>query len=296
MGNTIKRKVYFYDIKASLNGQSVDVHKIINHIDSLPFDGDTATGRYYPIADGNMRSVVVDSAELPIKAVVGTRRNNGLPVQESGGVVTPLELMPGHGLYEPSHFMIFKDNIMAMEYNHHGPRSAGLKSYILKKCKGIVDAVEINYLWQPDVLKMLSTVRGIRTIQLKVSQYGTHNYDNDHVSLWKALGSFQNIEPGYINLVLGTDGTRKGLNIGFREIVDMVKKPEIADGLAALKVTPIEGGEFDLISPYLLSTTRVTKQDDTHNCVNSDSMFEEIERAYSQSKPLIEASRIGMQT
>lgn len=295
MAGKIKRNVYFYQLELSLKGTSVPVRDVLNHINTLPYT-DQDNGRYYPIADDNMRSLMINSLDSPYKAIVGTKRNNGLPVQESQGDMVPLELRPGYGLYEPAHFMIFPDNILAMEYNHHDPRALGLRNYLLRKCRGVVDKVEIEYVWQPNILRLLNKVNGIKALEIKLPHYDESTFDDGDTekSFSGALRAFQHLEPKYVNLTLGSDVKSGGLNVGKKELVKMISRPEIVDGIKSLKVTPIDGAEFDLISPYLISATRVTKQDATHRTVDTESMFEEIEKAYKDSKSLIDEFKKSM--
>lgn len=288
MPDTVSRRITFHHIAFKKDGNNVnDAQPIIGYIHTLPYDAN-GNGRYLVSESGNARSMDISSERYPIKGMIGTRRVNGLPIQERLGNKRPLILEPGYGLFEPSHFVIFSDNIVAFENNPNGPKSPALKYYIQNKARALVDRVDLTHLLNDDIRSMIAEMGGVKVFRFGFTpniETQINRFDGGFGAVTTALA--EHFEPEEIEIVLKTK-SRDGLNIGLGRIPDFLANQEVADNIRKLRVKPIQGGEIDLLSPYIVSSVEVVKQDDRHRSVNSDEMYAAMERAYRQNRDLID--------
>ena len=61
---------------------------------------------------------------------IGYSRRSNLPLIDQQNSLAPLTLQPNQYLYEPTHFTLFNNNVLIIEYNQFGPRPASFKHYL----------------------------------------------------------------------------------------------------------------------------------------------------------------------
>lgn len=282
----ILRRVYFYRAFFEKDGNESNLESIFNHINSLPFNND---GRYFKLDGGNLRSMYVEHDELPFKGIFGTIRKAGLPLLEEMGTTSPLDIPPDAGLYEPMHFMIFPNNVIGFEYNFYGPRINGLKEYLPKKAPSLVDNVELTPLMRTDIRELIS-----RMGEIKLFRIGIHRNMGDHLriindNLHDAFNKLKEADYSeVIEIALRPEKySRNSIRIPFINRLPPFlseAKDDIDTAIIKAENTSNENkvDTFDLLQQYLLTTKSVSKIDDSHRSVNSESMFNAISDAYDE--------------
>jgi len=288
---TVNRSIHFYKINFENGGAKLkpdQISKVFSTIDKMSFD---ETGRYLPLGDGNMRSIYVDSANFPIKARVGTIRRTGLPDIEERGKISPLNIAPNAGLFEPTHFMIFDNNVAAFEYNFYGPRPGSLKYYIPKKLVGI-DKVDLMALFKPDTLDILNKIGEIKLFELRVHRNMGQLLKNLHESLYDCFSSLKKASNSQtLTIILANEKhSRKPIRLKFRErLYEWLQIPGVREGVESIQIKGrnMETDQIewvDLLQQFLIAEKRVIKQKDGYRAVDSEDMYRAIEQAYNELK------------
>ncbi|PLS80774.1 hypothetical protein CYG49_04070, partial [Candidatus Saccharibacteria bacterium] len=128
-GATLQRKIYF--LKVLSEGRSFD--EILSAIDEL--DGDDMYSR----EEGRDERLFLRSFEQKndmYRGSIARLRLNGLPSlgQLHARDTRLLQVAEDEGLVETTHFIFFKTSgILAIEYNHYGPRASALDSHLNAK-------------------------------------------------------------------------------------------------------------------------------------------------------------------
>ncbi|WP_321430506.1 hypothetical protein [uncultured Methanolobus sp.] len=292
MSKEITKKIYFYRLIMKMDGIIVSASDVFAEIDKLSFNnGD----RYYNLENGNKWAMYVDSHQSPIRARMGTRRENELPEIECDGNLTPLNIPPKSGLYEPTHFTLFPNNVVGVEYNHYGPRISSLKWYIPRKIPDIVDDVILLPLMKKDVLETIHDIGEIRSFSFAAQRdmgAFVKQLDKHLSAAFDALKETSDSE--MIEIVLKSPRySRDNIKL---PLVDNLKKwlgiSEVREGVDKLKINALdttldEYKTFDLLQEYIMSEKQVITIDDKHRTVNSNAMYAAIHQAYTDCKPEI---------
>ena len=284
----IFRRVYFYRGFFEKDSSESDLESIFNHVNSLPFTND---GRYLKLDGGNLRSMYVEHSELPFKGILGTVRKAGLPLLEEMGSTSPLDIPDTAGLYEPMHFMIFPRNVIGFEYNFYGPRINGLKEYLPKKAPNLIDKVELTPLMRTDIQELISKMG-----EIKLFRIGIHRNMGDHLRIINdnVHDAFKKLKENDFSEVIEISlrpekYSRKSIRIPFIDRLPQFlseAKDDVDTAIIRAENTSNENkvDTFDLLQQYLLTTKSVSKIDDSHRSVNSESMFTAISDAYDELK------------
>ena len=289
MVGTIEKKIYFYKMNLRNESKPVKFQEVFSHINSLPFD---KTGRYLELYDGNARSMFVDRISSRVAFRIGTKRINGLPSVETHGETSLLEIPPDSGLFEPVHCIVFPHNVIGFESNYYGPKPNSLKNYILNKAQDIVDEVEMIPLVRTDIYELISQIGEIKLFKLGLHrdmEKQLKKYDPDLHTLFRTLKRVTDAE--YLEIIVRAKRySRDTINIPLiGKIPNLLSKPEVRDGIDTCMVRAINKETekvepFDLLQQYILSTKRVTKQDEIHRSVNQIEMYHAIVEAYDELK------------
>lgn len=289
MSKDITKKIHFYKLIMKLNGDLVNASDVFSEINKIPFDNDE---RYFKLKNGNKWAMHVDSYENPIRARMGTRRENELPEVECAGKLTPLDIPPESGLYEPTHFTLFPDYVIGVEYNHYGPRISSLMQYIPTKIPDVVDDVIIVPLMKKDVLEAIYDIGEVKSFSFAAHrdmELLMKQLDKNLAGAFKALKDTSDSE--IIEIVLkSARRSKKSVNLPLiPNLVNWLKKPDVVDGVNKLKIHALdttldEYKTFDLLQEYIMSEEQVITIDETHRTVNSNSMYAAIHKAYIDCK------------
>jgi len=265
----------------------VEPRDIFSYIDSLPF---TNQGRYLPLGTGNSRSMYIDSVDVPMRIIIGTKRESGLPLMELDGDREPLDIPERGGLYEPMHFMIFPNNVIGFEYNSHGPRIGSLKKYLPEKAHQLVDKVELIPLMKSDVRNEISKMGNIRMFNLAI-----HKNMGDELNILE-----DNLIDG-LNRTFQQDGSSEVMEIILRPkkysqkwitLNFLDRLPQFLNNtredieVAKIRAENLDKDglveEFNLLSLFVSTRKNIDPIDEAHSVVLADSIFNQINEAYHE--------------
>ncbi|WP_406657525.1 hypothetical protein V7O62_02925 [Methanolobus sp. ZRKC2] len=292
MSKEIIKKIYFYRLLMEMDGEFVNASDAFSEINEIPFDNDE---RYYELKNGNKWAMYVDSCENPIRARMGTRRENELPEVECAGNLTPLDIPPKSGLYEPTHFTLFSDNVVGVEYNHYGPRISSLNQYIPRKIPDVVDKITIHPLMKRDVLETIQDIGEVRSFSFAAHRdmgLLIKQLDKNLSAGFEALkrtSDSEMIEVVLKNPQYSRDKVELPLISNIANLISWLRKSEVKDGVNKFKIhaqdtTLDEYRTFDLLQEYIMSEKQVITIDETHRTVNSNAMYAAIHQAYRDCK------------
>lgn len=288
----INRKISFYRGFFWKDDEQVEPRDIFSHIGSLPF---TRQGRYLPLGTGNSRSMYVDSVDLPMRLIIGTKRESGLPLMELEGDRTPLDIPETGGLYEPMHFMIFPNNVIGFEYNSHAPRIGSLKSYLPQKAPTLVDKVELIPLMRSDIRQEISRMGNIRLFNLAIHRNMADHLEILNDNLIDALNHAfrENEYSEVLEIVLRPKKYSKGwINLSFlNRIPQFISEAREDLEVAKIRAENLDNDgkveDFNLLSLFVSTRRDVDPIDEDHRVVNAESMFHQINEAYHELLPEI---------
>lgn len=289
MSDTAEKKIYFYKIFMKKGNNSVNCDQVFSKIGSLPF---TNEGRYFELKNENCHSTYVDSIASTLRANIGVIRRKDLPMKEQNGVTSLLDLPIDVGLYEPTHFVIFPNNVLGTEYNYYGPRISCLKDYITHKVPDLVDEVELIPLMKHDFMEQLSKIGEIKLFRLKVHVDNIVLTGLLNKSLQSALENMRTIsgDADYIEVVLNS---RYDIQLSFLDkLAYWLRRSEVKDNVSILQLRArneetMKIETFDLLQEYMLSVKQVIKRDKIHRSVDKNSMYNAIEESYEELRPEI---------
>lgn len=291
MEDMIYRNISFYKLNTKNYGKDIDPIDIFSHINNLPFDED---GRYLLLNDGNVRLLHVLNTKIPLKIIYGTTRRRNLPLLEKKGISSPLEISDNEGLYEPTHAIIFNNNIIGMENNYYGPRAESLAGYIKKKAPDLVNEVELLPLMRSDFLKYISRIGKIKVVELKVHRDMTKKLEEMNRSVYHALNGLKDTTNAeYIGITLNSTG-KKGVKLDWKNrFFNMFRSQEVRDSTSKAFIRAEDNytnklNNFNLLEPYLISQKQVIKTDSIHRSVDEKSMFNAIMESYFELRGEIE--------
>ncbi|AKB50464.1 hypothetical protein MSBRW_1211 [Methanosarcina barkeri str. Wiesmoor] len=284
--DTIDKKIYFYRILMKKIGKVVTSDKVFSKINTLPF---TNGERYLDLENENSQCMYIEPIKQPLRANIGTVRTKNLPMTEQKGVQDPLNLPPGVGLYEGTHFVIFSNNVMGAEYNYYGPRISCLKNYIPSKVPSLVDEVELIPIMRHDFMEQISKIGEIKKFRMKIQ--------SDNIILTEKLNAnLHSMFEQAKRVAYDTEDLDITLNLSHNMKLSMLDKlsewlpiPEVLSSLSVLKIhakneETRKMETFDLLQDYMLSVKPVNKKDELHRSVDKNSMYNAIESSYDELK------------
>ena len=95
-------------------------------------------------------------------------RRLGLPQLEQLGRITELDIAEDQGLLESIHVVFFPDNIVGVEYNHHGPRINRLLPYLKAKGGLVTKGGSVKPVVRNDIINRLESYEGLRMVEVRV--------------------------------------------------------------------------------------------------------------------------------
>lgn len=248
--------------------------------------------RYRELNDGRSWAMDISGpiSDGKINLIMGTKRNVGLPQIEENGKRKPLKLSGSQGLFEPSHFSIFNNNVLGMEYNLYGPKTAAFKDYILKKADSLIDDVEITPIPRSDLDNLINSLGEVRLFDIAILPEFVEQIkklDENLHAAFKQMKSFNHSRK--IELVLKpSEESQSGIERFLGNFKQHKKDEELTDSLEKLKVKArnaiterIEW--FDLLDS-LVDSKKDIQKDGNSRSVDSNSMFGGIKDAFIENK------------
>lgn len=300
MSSTIKRKIRFYRyvlFKTCANGnieEVIDPIPVFDHIERLPHDED---GRYLGYGVGKSLTMKVDYISPRVSGRIGMRRTEAWPTQEQAGDESPIDAPEGTALLESTHFVLFENNIIGMEFNFHGPRPTALKTYVPEKAPDRVDAMEMSLILNNDARAIISKIGEIRMARIAVSGNSAAQLSQLNPHLPNALEALEHYSPeaDEYELVLkkrGRNGVLSSLSdlANFASWIEREENRQITRKLVLRGRSDETGNleDFDLLGDSLVFEVEASRVDTEHNVVNSDSMYGKIVDVYNSNRDELE--------
>lgn len=279
----VDKKISFYKLVLEQNGKPIDPIVVFSKIKSLNIKKGE---RYLRIKDGKFYSMMFSDEEkdlhFPMKIIFGLRKKKDLPCLEEGGETEPLDIAD-KALFEPTHIMLFNNNILGVEFNYQGPKSSGLKTYLLKMAREHVDYVDVIQLVKPDFLDTLHSIGDIKLFNLYVHKNFGELFKQASPSIYHSLKSLNKIgDTQEIGVHLRSSKHIKGYD--WKKIFNVFKNEDVsAINKAELKAINTETNKLEpinLLDQYIISHKEVVKQDDKYKRVDSEQMFNAIKSSF----------------
>jgi len=161
--STIDRKIYFFELKTIHPKETSKefIYEKVRQINNLKYVDDS---RYLQVKDKQFLSIDIEDTNIPIKGKMGLTRMTALPSVDKKGNKTPLQIDIDAGIYEPTHFVLFPNNIVGCEFNFYGPRPSAFKFYLNEKEK---IKIEMRHILNKEIYKRLTKIGIVKRLELK---------------------------------------------------------------------------------------------------------------------------------
>ncbi|MCU1669461.1 MAG: hypothetical protein JWP40_2388 [Blastococcus sp.] len=303
---TIQRSIYFY--RADTGAESgqpkpLDLTNELLTLDKLPF-GDEAKGGRYVVSSGDDLCAFVDSdpKRTPVRVRLARIRRSGMPQSELAGILTPVQLPDGAGLYEATHMVFFKNHIVGVEFNFYGPRPRRFEPYLRRLLGDVTTPFFLEPLIRRDAESKLRDQEGLRLFQLKIRPSSIAVVEAADRSLGAALRAQQTAgAPDMLGLYLQAEPKNRRAQLAPRLLEAtrvLARRQRIREEAELFLVKGVgqDGrvNKIDVLSDGLISRRDVPVMDGTARVVSSDKMYEQIEAAHRDLfDELIAASALG---
>lgn len=293
MQKQVQRKVYFFRV-ADHNDFGPLLERCVQYIGDLPFNDQ---GRYLATASEDIvLALYVTSSVYPIKLQFGRIRRADLPLVESAGAISPLDIASGAGILDWSHIVIFKDGVVAAEFNKDAPRIARLGEYLSFKSRDILPSSPRFYpLFQKAVLEELETFENISVLEIEALTTDAEAIAEADFNLGSAFAACRRAGKVkktrlILKAVRERDGDLRGL--ARRLFVNPLSR-EALTVLKATGQTPDGRKPLDMLQEYLVSVEEFIKLDDRSKAVSTSHAFAVIEQAYRKSQARLAGAAIA---
>lgn len=268
------------------------IQQIFDHINNLPFDLNNPESRYMPVSDGNDLFMFVDCIHSPYKGRIVIARRNLLPVIESHGDLTPLDIPVNAGLAEITHFIYFTDNIIGVEFNFFGPRPTRISDYILNKSNEIINRMSLTPILQMNIEEQLQRIGEIALLEIEVDRNAIGIVNDLNESLGAAFqAAAEATEAEVLQIVLKRKPhARHGFTfpISQNRLIDIFRRAEVREMFRKFraKATDVVTGEtsklFDFLADKLIISKTVDTVSNRSRTINTKRMYLAIEEAYNE--------------
>lgn len=291
MPDTIKRTILFYYLKISNGNEQINPISHISRIGHLPLSDD---GRYYKMKDGKKLRFDLKNESYPIKLILGYTRKTDFPLVDNEGNIEPLSLPEKAGLFDPTHFVLFHNGIIGIEYNSKGPRPQTLRYFLEQKIsKSEYTEIKMTQLINSDISSDLSRMREIKAFELSVRRNNQDYVEELNEPLKYALDSLQDISDDIEEIVVilrNKKYSKKPISIPFiSNISNWLKREDVIDNVDECKIKAFdeeinETRDFDLLNSVIFTKKEIVKMDDVYRSVDDHAMFQAIIDSYDQSR------------
>lgn len=287
MEEEVDKKIEFFKLILEKKGEAVDPIEVFSHIKSLNLEKEE---RCYRIKKGQYNLMMFHNEDLdvykPIKFTLGSGKKRDLPCLEEKGKTEPLEIAD-KSLFEPTHMMLFDNNILGAEFNYYGPRASGLKSYILKLAQTYVDTVDVIQLPNPNFSETLDKMGNIKLFELRVHRNFGELFKEEDPGIFNILGAItKSTDSEEIGVYIRSSKHIRGIK--WRNLINFFKKGDLTSiNKAEVKAVNTDTNRvepFNLLEQHIISTKRVVRHDDRYKRVDSSSMFAAIKSSFNDKK------------
>lgn len=291
VAKTVKRKIHFYAIKFPKYDDKgglayVPPESVLRRVRAV-----FGTPNMYMSVGQDALFARVDSLNRNeiLGAVVTSRRSNW-PWLEHGGNMGPLNIPVGDGLGEVTHFAIFEEKILGLEYNFYGPRANRLCDYVKHAARPLIDEVDLILLINKDAAKTLTRFGEIKEFDLRVRADAAAVWEDASPELASAFRTFEEVtDADDYEIVFRKKGRNKWLpKFAFRKILpDFLSRVDVRDKTDIFRVKARDlntnkSAPFDLLADKMILAKKVVKPDTRYNAVDQEGMYNAIREAYGE--------------
>ncbi|HUX86948.1 MAG TPA: hypothetical protein VMW65_08095 [Chloroflexota bacterium] len=97
-------------------------------------------------------------------------RRVGLPQVDEAGEFSPLNIPTTSGIAEVTHVRFFDDNLIAADFNFHGPPVSALSSYFRRTCNPVCPNVKFAPLLSQVALDQMDSMDTIKLARVRVAR------------------------------------------------------------------------------------------------------------------------------
>lgn len=306
----VRKKVHFfgYTMNAGIGGHKTEVDpvSVFDAVNKLPLQKDNGdNGRYLVDPSDQTRETLLLSSNVSEGKLYGqiahVRRGARPSIEKKGtGKVRSIEeLTADDGIVEVTHFVLYlEDKIIAVEYNHHGPRAKSIAYYLEAKARDLVDSVDLKYVTNRDFQTRLGQMdpNGIRMLQIKIPVNRLEQVQNIDEDIFSAMKTVEKIGQSEEIEIMLRPKKRSRATIDvigrLRSIGEKLRGVDAADTpqdvFSGLRVNAVDlqSGrvkEFDLLEEHLVSVVHLVKENAARE-LDSGDMFNKMDFAYKQKR------------
>ncbi len=297
----VLRKIHFFGCRfvhgIGDSETEVGAEQVMDSIAALPMTDD---GRYLVRDEKDIALFSCEKKGGNLHGRIAYARRGARPsVEKKGtGEIHPIaQLGPDDGIVEITHFILYPaDKVLAIEYNHHGPRAATLATYIENKASGLLHHVDLPYVTNRDFQTRIRQMdpNGIRAFHLRMPVDRIYQIKEVDGDIFEAIASAKKFGESEEVELIWRPKKRSRKNM---PIIDRLKnigkamgsaEKEREDLFTHLRVTArdVDTGrmkEFDLLEEQLVSTVHVAKETNDRE-VETSAMFKKIDEAYRSKR------------
>lgn len=289
----VKRKILFYKVQP----EGLLLTPYLQELGAL--DGDNIYTDYF---DENKRVYVdvISTDADQIKAKISYYRSTDFPRVARNGTRESydLNLQPDEGLADTSHLIYFPTSgVIAIEFNFNAPRVTAL-AYHLKAKTAVPPELSLAPITRPSVMEELDRLRTIKSVSVSAYRGSIEEVQHFDKNIYESLnnasklGGTESVEiviqagrKRESRLALSVDALKDKLGIFSKNDSDP------AYVFKRLRITGEDErtekiAEVDLLQQIMVSQVSVPKIGHGRDIV-SDSMFEQINVAYSDNQRLL---------
>jgi hypothetical protein len=281
------------------NGSKVSAKDVFTKLQSLPCD---YQGRLWQISDVKDVHLFVESSDWPLKARLSNYKKHDWPTAAILDRRFPLSAPKGSSICEATHFVIFKNNVVGMEYNQYAPRQGSLGRFAEFKVPELVENVDFDALLDKELVEslILAQEQGIKLMRLRVLNGSKDVVAALQDQLGMTLNALEKISPNSPDYdIIIRPSRNENMDIPFlTKIVPWLKQDKTKDAIIKRKIKNFEIQyesedslePLDLLQPYVMAKKKVIREDDDTRAINSQSMYDAIIEAHEELKEAISSS------
>ena len=289
----VRRKINFLKVQS----EGDDFGDLLNEVNAI------SGPEMYSFIDGSGGGIFLksldDSSDM-CSGVVARLRMSDLPSlgRQNMRATEQLALAEDQGLVECTHFIYFKrSGILAMEYNHHGPRASTLEWHVIGKINGLRGepaGFSFQYIFDRGTFDALSQSSEVKLLQMAVPKEKIQSlaaFDASIHAAFENAAVFGN--EGKVELILRMPRS-SGSGISGSSLLNKIRSlpgiPKDTFSTLKVKVKPADDRmqALDLLEGKFVVNVSVETVGRS-NELNSRRIFREIREAYQlQRENLIE--------
>lgn len=290
-GDTLRRKVQFYRLRAIEPGTGLPSQGWAEHLGAIAAHGRAGTAHHRSPDGMVLLGRVVEAADAEAMALYVVRYDD-LPARERDGRISDLRLRRDEGLAEPIHVVFHPRNVVGLLYNHYGPRVNRLAEYLNVMCRM---AVDVEPLVRRDVLAVLERLTSLRRVHVRFGEHHLEDLRADE-SLYEAVADVHGLGGGTLELGWRFEPDRR--EVATREWKARLRRILDGAGRGAVERAEVRGDDpesgrvetLDLLSDRIVVERQVERARDRARLVDDDSAVAAIREAYRLAEEEIRAS------